>query len=324
MCKKKYGVEESMNTHCMLRTKSEDIQSCIERNQGIVAVYGAAYWGSMLVENCDFSVDYFCDKNAAWMHFLNGVPVIELNALQQKIKESGKRATIIICVETKGTVKSIFNELMWADLNVDVFDYFENETVFSDSEFFLDGKRYMLFEHPYNCGYTSVRMTERSVELALAKAYVDQCNGEVIEIGGVTPYYFYDDKIAVIIDPTDKHKRVTRKSIFECDLTDKNVLSISTVEHIGTTDFGMHETENAIDAINKILKESRSCLITAPLGYNSILDEWVKENQKSNMLKLLKRKLNNHWEDISGSYEPVPYTHLWANGLVIIQNTIMQ
>lgn len=311
-----------MNTHCVIQTKKEDIKTFIEKNKGIVVVYGAACWGSMLVESCDFNVNYFCDKNASWMHFLNGVQVIDLNTLQQKIKESGKRATVIICVETKETVKSIFNELMWADLNADVFDYFENEKVFRDMEFFLDGKKYMLFEHPYNCGYISTRMTERSVELALAKAYVDQCNGEIVEIGAVTPYYFYDDKIVDIIDPTDRHKRVVRQSIFDCDLTGKNVLSISTVEHIGITDYGMHEIENAIDAIDKILKEARSCLITAPLGYNAILDEWVKENEKNNMLKLLKRKLNNHWEDITGNYELIPYTHLWANGLVIIQKNL--
>ncbi|MBD5492115.1 MAG: hypothetical protein HDR16_08390 [Lachnospiraceae bacterium] len=308
-----------MNSHCVIRTKKDDIGAFIEKNKGIVAVYGAACWGGMLVENCDFKVDYLCDRNATWMHFLNGVPVIGLDALGEKIEESGKRATIIICVETKVTVNRIFVDLLHADLNADVFDYFENENVFCDTDFSLEGKKYKLFEHPYNCGYASTRMTERSVELALAKAYIEQCSGKIVEIGAVTPYYFYDDKIVEVIDPTDRHKRAIHKSIFDCDLTDKNVLSISTVEHIGTTDFGMHEVENAVDAIEKILREASSCLITAPFGYNSILDEWVVKNQNSDGLKFLKRYLNNHWEDITGQYEPIPYTHLWANGLVIIQ-----
>lgn len=59
-------------------------------------------------------------------------------------------------------------------------------------------------------------MTERSVELALAKEYIDTCEGNIVEIGAVTPYYFYSNKISNIIDPTDNHKRVLKKSLFDC------------------------------------------------------------------------------------------------------------
>lgn len=308
-----------MHTHCIYQTKKEDIKAYIEKNKGLVVVYGAAFWGISLVENCDFKVDYFCDQRASWMHFLNGIPVIDINGLRDKIKEGGKRATIIICVETWGTVLSIYKDLMRADLNADVFNYFENEIVFSDSTFSLNGKSYPLFEHQYNCGYINERMTERSVELSLAKEYINNCNGQIIEIGAVTPYYLYDDKVSVIIDPTDKHGRVTKKSLFDCDLNGKNVLSISTVEHIGTSDYGMHETENVIDAIEKIIGEADSCLITAPLGYNKLLDEWVKENQENSMVKLMRRNINNHWVEITGHYTAIEYTKLWANGLVIIE-----
>lgn len=314
-----------MNTYCICRTKKEDIKACIEKNKGLVVVYGAAFWGTLLVQSDEFKkcvgteVNYFCDRRASWMHSINGVPVVDTDGLREKINKSGKRATIIICVETKGTVVSIYKDLMQADINADVFDYFENEIVFSDSKFTLDGKEYPLFEHPYNCGYTSARMTERSVELALAKGYIDDCDGGVVEIGAVTPYYFYSDKISEIIDPTDAHKRVTKKSLFDCDLKDKNVLSISTVEHIGTSDYGMHEAQNTVDAIEKIVGESASCLITAPLGYNKLLDGWVKENQKNAMVKLLRRELNNHWTEISSHYTAVEYTQLWANGLVVIE-----
>ncbi len=308
-----------MNIHCVWRTKKEDIKFYIEKNNGLVVVYGAAFWGALLVQSSDFHVDYFCDKRASWMHSINGVPVVDTDGLRDKINESGKRATIIICVETKRTVASINNDLMRADLNADVFDYFENETVFSDSGFILNGKNYQLYEHSYNCGYKHTRMTERSVEVALAKEYVDNCNGEIIEIGAVTPYYFFDEKISAIIDPTDVHGRVTKDSIFNCDLKSKHVLSISTVEHIGLSDYGMHETKNAIDAIEKILKESASCLITAPLGYNKLLDKWVNENQSDGRVKLMRRSLNNYWMEITGHYTAVEYTPLWANGLVIIE-----
>lgn len=308
-----------MDTHCICRTRKEDIKAYIERNQGLVVIYGAAFWGILLAQNNDFKVDCFCDRRASELHSINGIPVIDTSELEDKIDESGKRATIIVCVETRGTATGIYKDLMRVDLNADVFDYFENELVFCDLDFSLSGKNYRLFEHSYNCGYTCGRMTERSVELALAEEYINNCSAEIVEIGAVTPYYFYDEKISVVIDPTDIHRRVTKKSLFDCDLTNKNVLSISTVEHIGTSDYEMHEEKNAVEAIQKIVEESASCLITAPLGYNKLLDEWVKKNQSSSMVKLLQRKLNNHWTEITEYDSTIEYTRLWANGLVIIE-----
>lgn len=245
--------------------------------------------------------------------------VINIDGLETKIKESGRRATVMIASQDRGNIFSIYQDLMRKDLDADVFDYFENEVEFSDLEFTLKGRKYSLFQHSYNCGYSQTRMTERSVELALAQKYADECDGDITEIGAVTPYYFYSDRITEIIDPTDIHRRVMPKSMFACDLKGKNVLSISTVEHIGTSDFGMHESENAIDAINKILTEANSCLITAPLGYNSLLDQWVMEHYKNDMVSILRRSVNNHWEEIEELTRPVEYTALWANGLVVIR-----
>ncbi len=308
-----------MNTHCIWQTKRENIKEYIEKNKGLVVIYGATSWGEGCRKSHNFMVDYFCDQKASILHSYNGIPVININMLREKIEESCKRATIIICVKTRKTLYNIYNNLMQLDLNADVFDYFENEEIFSDSTFSLDGKTYCLFEHSYNCGYIHTRMTERSVELALAKEYVNDCNEKIVEIGAVTPYYFYDDKISSIFDITDTHMRVTKKSIFECDLNGKNVLTISTVEHIGTSDYGIHETKNAIDAITKIMEEAASYLITAPLGYNNLLDEWVRKNQNSSLVKVLQRTNNNNWGDITGHYTTIEYTELWANGLVIIE-----
>lgn len=308
-----------MDRHCILKTRKDNIHDCIEENEGLVVLYGANIWGEMLLKSGEFHVDFFCDRKAAGLPVFNNISVVNIDGLESQIRESGKRAVIIISASGRGTVMSIYGDLMKKDLNADVFDYFENETYFRDTEFFMEGKRYSLFEHSYNCGYISARMTERSVELALAKKWVNDCCGNIIEIGAVTPYYFYDDKITEVIDPTDIHKRAISKSLFDCDLNGKNVLSISTVEHIGTSDFGMHESYNVIDAVEKILKESVSCLITAPLGYNNMFDNWVEENQGGSMVKLLERGLNNHWEEITGNYRKIEYTPLWANGLAVIK-----
>lgn len=317
-----------MNEHCIFRTRKESIDDCIAGNQGLVVIYGATFWGGILVDEGSLNVDCFCDQKAYqkayWentSYYFHGFLVYDVKKLEYRIIQSGKRATIIICIgNNRSTVDSIYKDLLRLDVNADVFNYFENENVFCDKRFSLRGKEYALFEHPYNCGYVHERMTERSVELALAKEYIDKCADDVIEIGAVTPYYFFDDKLCEIIDPTDCHKRVTRKSLFDCDLRGKNVLSISTVEHIGTSDYGMNEQKTVIDAIEKILEESDSCLITAPMGYNSLLDRWVEKNKQNVRVSVLKRSINNHWDEITDEdYIAIEYTPLWANGLVVIE-----
>lgn len=293
---------------------------------GVRIVYGATVWGEVLLCEGRIRVDYFCDKKAETIHNLkiNNVPVINSNQLKDIIKESGKRAAIIICVgSNKATVNSIYRDLVKLDIDADVFDYFENSHVFSDIAFEYSGQNILLYEHPYNCGYTDGRMTERSVELALAKKWLDNCNGNVVEVGAVTPYYFYCDKISDVIDPADQHSRVNyRNSMFDVNLKGKNVLSISTVEHIGLHEYGLTEDMNVIDAIEKILKEAESCLITAPLGYNRTLDNWVRINRDNPIIKIMRRGINNHWVEISTyDFEEIKYGPMWAFGLLVIEKS---
>lgn len=303
------------------RKRHEDILECYRQNNGLFIVYGVTVWGEML-QGTDIKIDYFCDRQADKILNLNNTPVVDAKQLEDLVRKDGRRATIVICVGlNKGTVTSIYKDLSYLNINADVFDYFENEHVFKDKSFVFEGKRYPLFEHSFNCGYSETRMTERSVEIALGTAYLEAVQGDVVEVGAVTPYYFTENKIVEIIDPTDQHDRVnTRKSLFECDLRGKNVLSISTVEHIGTHDYGMSEAKNVIDAIEKITYEADSCFITAPLGYNKVLDDWIRSHQDNSMVRILKRGINNNWIEMDlHDYRDVAYTSLWANGLVIIK-----
>ena len=64
---------------------------------------------------------------------------------------------------------------MQADLNADVFDYFENEIEFCDLQFEFAGKKYDLFQHSYNCGYFQTRV--------LKKSLFDCCGGVSIIVG---------------------------------------------------------------------------------------------------------------------------------------------
>lgn len=306
------------------RKRDEDILECYRNNGGMLVVYGATFWAGLLI-NEKIQIDYFCDRHAEEIHSIKNIPVINSRQLEKVINESGKRATIIICVGlNKFSVSSIYKDLGKLSIEADVFDYFENLIVFKEKYFVFNQKEYSLFEHSFNCGYHETRMTERSVELSIAIEYLKSCQNDVVEIGAVTPYYFCDHKITDIIDPTDPHNRVNLKtSMFHCDLRGKDVLSISTVEHIGTQEYGMNEKETAVDAIEKIRSEAGHYFITAPLGYNQLLDEWVKENIMNPEIRLMKRGINNHWTEIENGVEEIEYTPLWANGLVIISNRML-
>ena len=72
------------------------------------------------------------------------------------------------------------------------------------------GRVYKLFCHTHNCGWPPFRMTERSVELALADEWLTT-KDNVIEIGAVTPYY-WPKRISNVVDPTDSHELVNIKA----------------------------------------------------------------------------------------------------------------
>lgn len=168
-------------------------------------------------------------------------------------------------------------------------------------------------------------MTERSVELSLARNYLEKCEGEIVEVGAVTPYYQADcfGKVKHIIDPTDRHIKVDiRKSLFDCNFEGQDVISISTLEHVGTGDFNFQEKHDAVEAVNKILNEAKTCLITVPTGYNQMLDEWLIHHKYDKEIRIIKRNCNNKWNEvIPDDFNGIRYTKYWANGLAVIEKS---
>lgn len=189
-----------------------------------------------------------------------------------------------------------------------------------------DGKDINLFYHPYNCGdIKSQRTVERTVELAISIDWMGRYASNVVEIGAVTPYYF-PGMIDDIIDPYDKHPLVTqRKSIFDANIRGKNILSISTIEHIGTDDYGsISKSEDSIQALKLILREAAACLITFPCGYNRILDEYVSSAKFGRGLKKViyyRSATHNDWKN-SNRMELIrdaTYGPNWANAVVVLE-----
>lgn len=179
-----------------------------------------------------------------------------------------------------------------------------------------------LFEHSYNCGSVKGRMTERSVELSITDYWLNSIGdiSGVVEIGAVTPYY-WPNRVQRVIDPSDNHNLVTdKKSFFDVDLKGLTCLSISTFEHIGTSDYRLKQNTNlVIDAFNKLFEESPEFLVTVPTGYNNICDGFltnlVIKNKDIEISCLERNTKDNDWKETS--VKIVPYCN-FANGLLII------
>lgn len=143
-----------------------------------------------------------------------------------------------------------------------------------ESQFSFKEQVYQYFDHPYN----QTRVNERTVEIPISLFFLDNIKDSLVEVGCVTPYYRECEH--EVIDFTDEHPKSKKIDATKYDFKNKNVLSISTVEHVGLSDYGIQSKEQnaAISLCERIMNESMTYFITWPLGYNRNLDNWAFEN----------------------------------------------
>jgi hypothetical protein len=178
-----------------------------------------------------------------------------------------------------------------------------------------------------NINFPPFRMTERSIELALADDFISQYEyGEVAEVGAVTPYY-WPNRVKTVIDPYDKHQLVTHKEDWLLHKNDyRSIVSISTFEHIGLADYGLDlNLQNNAKAIEKLINSHSDFLVTWPGGYNKFLDENVinksREFKSIHLYAWLRNKHGNSWvqvKDLSKLTDKLVYGPYWANVLFVL------
>lgn len=134
------------------------------------------------------------------------------------------------------------------------------------------------FQHEYNGTFNN----ERCIEVAFAKRYLEEVGFDnVIEIGAVLPYY--DDTKHLVFDPFDKHPMAKSEFAENIDVKDKNILSISTIEHMGDAQgYGRHyrcqEPNKSYQFLDKLNSEAKSFFVTLPINQHLDLDKTLKEN----------------------------------------------
>lgn len=189
----------------------------------------------------------------------------------------------------------------------------------NNESFFFQGREYFYFNHPYN----KTRINERAVEVPISINFADKFSENLIEVGCVLPYYF--DSNHEVIDLVDEHPKSKKEDAVNFNYSGRNVLSISTVEHVGSSDYGIEEKEQnaAVKLCQKIFSESLNYFITWPLGYNKNLDSWaIGLNDSLFITRQSDNKLN--WKQKKTeelSLEDKEYgTFCCANSIIILTN----
>lgn len=127
--------------------------------------------------------------------------------------------------------------------------------------------------HPYNHPTHS----ERNVELPIAFWFLEKFAAErdsVIEVGEVTP--FYEKPRHTVYDPVAELPGTIAADAKDIDYAGKHLLSISTIEHIGTADYGQTPDPARLPEVLRKMLTSKTYLITFALGYNRQLEELVQ------------------------------------------------
>jgi SAM-dependent methyltransferase len=164
-----------------------------------------------------------------------------------------------------------------------------------------------LFDHPYN---TTI-LNERAVELAVARRWLDERQGDGLEVGNVTSHYWAATHR--IVDLYEQAEGVENVDLFTVEDRFDWVLAISTVEHVRWDD--AHDPSGgpaAVQHLRSLLKPEGQLLVTIPFGWNPPLDQelplgadWWQCWQRA----------GNDWE--MSDAEPVGYGPRWANKVFV-------
>jgi hypothetical protein len=166
---------------------------------------------------------------------------------------------------------------------------------------------------------------ERSIEVALGRWFLSRFpappNGlvsmtpphapvsAVIEVGCVMPYYTDARDIRHdVTDLTDPHSASRKVDALKLDYAGRNVLCISTIEHLNGHEFGNQSDEDGITLLKRITSQASAYLVTWGIGYNPVLDAWVKAQPQSAAPRTFMRRTN--WKN---EYQQEPESDaLWA------------
>jgi hypothetical protein len=170
--------------------------------------------------------------------------------------------------------------------------------------------------HPYN----NPTHGERNVELPLAFWFLGKFGHDlenIVEVGEVTP--FYRKPKHVVYDAVPEKSTTIKKSAMDVDYRGKHLLSISTIEHIGTDDYGQTPDPALLPTVLDKMLASKNYFITFALGYNQQLENLVKGKR----FVVLERIAPTKWRQTENrNLESYKYHSPWyaGNAVCVLTN----
>ena len=164
--------------------------------------------------------------------------------------------------------------------------------------FEFQGRRIPYVRHPYNRAWRN----ERSVELALARDFVERHRGtRILEIGNVLGHYGPVNHC--VLDKYESSPGVTNADVVDFDPAEPfdAIVSISTLEHVGW-DEHPREPEKVLRAranLLRLLRPGGPLLVTVALGYNPHLDRYLAEGRFEFPGEIYMKRINraNEWRE---------------------------
>ena len=180
----------------------------------------------------------------------------------------------------------------------------------NDKQFKVNDCVFSYFYHPYN----STRENERIVEVPLGEFFINNFDYEITEVGAVMGYYGFNCK--EVIDSHDPLPGVTKaNAVHDINYSNKNILSISTIEHFKLDEYDNTSNDDSILFLEKVISSAKNFFISWPLGYNLLLDNYTKNSNKIPFFIMKRISQNNQWqkeETNNFSYlynSPFPYAN---------------
>jgi hypothetical protein len=140
------------------------------------------------------------------------------------------------------------------------------------------GKPLPYFIHRYNDTW----LNERCVEIAIAQEFLRTNQGRGLEFGHVLSHYGISGN-REIVDKYERDKLVTNIDIMDYNpaFSFDYIIAISTIEHVGWDEphRDPEKANSAFHHLRSMLGPEGRMLITAPLGYNPVLDSAVVQGK---------------------------------------------
>lgn len=190
--------------------------------------------------------------------------------------------------------------------------------------FRLNDRALGYYLHPYNNTWDN----ERAIELPVAFEFIGDCPPEeMLEVGNVTSHYIDSPHMVL-----DRYERCFYRKVINQDIMDfqparkfRRILAISTLEHVGWDESPRDPSKihRALAKFRDLLAPGGSALITIPSGYNSYLDDCLRDNRiHADQIECLRRySAINEWEqvDLKDALD-CRYAHPYpnANGIVFL------